>query len=158
MSHRPIPLPAIRFPAVGADRSPTRGTDMDDYPTCGEGLAENAALPAKLGELTTSVAGILEAHMSALDLTDERSKREYEAYRILADDHRRAGLQLKAIGEQMAGYRDLPMGRHDTRAMASSAVAESFRRFVELELELLALLQGRVEQDRQMLAAMGVGG
>jgi hypothetical protein len=135
-----------------------RGTDMDDHPTCGEGLAENAALPAKLGELSTSVAGILEAHMSALDLTDERSKREYEAYRILADDHRRAGLQLKAIGEQMAGYRDLPMGRHDTRAMASSAVAESFRRFVELELELLALLQGRAEQDRQMLAAMGVGG
>jgi hypothetical protein len=131
---------------------------MDDHPTCGKGLAENAALPAKLGELTASVAGILEAHMPALDLTDERSKREYEVYRTLAEAHRRAGLQLKALGEQMAGYRDLPMGRHDRNAMARSAVIESFQRFFELELELVTLLQGRVERERQMLATMGVPG
>jgi hypothetical protein len=128
---------------------------MDDHPTCGKGLAENAVLSAKLAELTTSVAGILEAHMPALDLTDERSKREYEVYRRLAEDHRRAGLQLEAIGKQMAGYRDLPMGRHDQRAMAAPVVVESFQKFVRIEQELLALLQRRMEQDRQMLVAMG---
>jgi hypothetical protein len=131
---------------------------MDDHPTCGKGLAENAVLPAKLGELTASVADILEAHMPALDLNDERSKREYEVYRLLVEDHRQASLQLEAIGKQMAGYRDLPMGRHDDKAMAASAVVESFQRFVELEQELLALLQRRVERDRQMLVAMGVPG
>jgi hypothetical protein len=135
-----------------------RGNGMDDDPTCGKGLAENAALPAKLSELTASVADILEAHMPALDLTDERSRREYEAYRRLVEDHRRASLQLEGIGKQMAGYRDLPMGRHDEKAMAASAVVESFQRFVELEQELLALLQRRVEQDRQMLVTMGVPG
>jgi hypothetical protein len=131
---------------------------MDDHQTCGQGLAENAALPAKLGELTASVADILEAHTPALDLTDERSKREYEVYRLLVEDHRQASLQLEAIGKQMVGYRDLPMGRHDEKAMAASAVVESFQRFVELEQELLTLLQRRVEQDRQMLVAMGVPG
>jgi hypothetical protein len=128
---------------------------MDDHPTCGKGLAENAVLSAKLAELTTSVAGILEAHMPSLDLTDERSKREYEVYRRLAEDHRRAGLQLEAIGKQMAGYRDLPMGRHDQKALAAPAVVESFQKFVRIEQELLALLQRRMEQDRQMLVAMG---
>jgi hypothetical protein len=131
---------------------------MDDDPTCGKGLAENAVLPAKLGELTASVADILEAHMPALDLTDERSRREYDVYRLLAGEHREASLRLEAIGQQMAAYRDLAMGRHDEKAMAASAVVESFQRFVELEQELLVLLQRRVEQDRQMLVAMGVPG
>jgi hypothetical protein len=128
---------------------------MDDRPTCGKGLAENAELPAKLGELTASVADILEAHMPALDLADERSKREYEVYRRLVEDHRQASLQLEAIAKRMAGYRDLPMGRHEQSAMAASAVVDSFQRFVELERELLALLERRVERDRQILVAMG---
>jgi hypothetical protein len=131
---------------------------MDDHPTCGKGLAENAVLPTKLGELTASVADILEAHMPALDLTDERSRREYEVYRLLAEGHRQTSLRLEAIGKQMAGYRELPMGRHDEKAMAAPAVVESFQRFVELEQELLTLLQRRIEQDRQMLVSMGVPG
>jgi hypothetical protein len=76
-------------------------------------------------------------------------------YRRLVEDHRQASLQLEAIAKQMAGYRDLPMGRHDQEAMAASAVVDSFQRFVELEQELLSLLQRRVERDRQMLVAMG---
>jgi len=31
--------------------------------TCGQGLAEHSPLPAKLGELTATVAEILERHM-----------------------------------------------------------------------------------------------
>ena len=131
---------------------------MDDHPTCGAGLAESAALPAKLGELIASLADILEAHMPTLDLTDERSRRENEVYRLLAGGHRQAALQLEAIAKQMAGYRKLPMGRHDEKTMAAPAVVESFQRFVELEQELLTLLQRRMEQDRQMLVAMRVPG
>jgi hypothetical protein len=128
---------------------------MDDEPTCGMGLAENAVLPVKLGELTASVADILEAHMPALDLTDERSRREYEVYRLLAEEHRQAGLKLEAIGRQMAGYRDLPMGLHVEEAMVDSSIVETFQRFVRLEQELLTLLQERVQRDRQMVVAMG---
>jgi hypothetical protein len=129
---------------------------MGEQPTCGMGLAENASLPAKLGELTSAVGEILEVHIPSLDLTDQRSRNERDVYQKLVEDHRRAGLQLEKIGRQMAGLRDLPMGRHEEAAMASPAVRRSFQRFVQVEQELLTMLQQRLEQDRQMLAAMGV--
>ena len=44
---------------------------MDDQPTCGKGLAEHASLPAKLGELSSAMAKLLEFHQTTLDLTDE---------------------------------------------------------------------------------------
>jgi hypothetical protein len=128
---------------------------MDDQPTCGKGLAENAALPAKLGDLVASMADVLEAHLPALDITDEPSRVEREAYLDLVREHREAALQLKAIANQMAGYRDLPMGRHIEQAIAAPPVLDSFQRFVRLEQELLAFLQHRVEEDQEMLAAMG---
>jgi hypothetical protein len=128
---------------------------MDEQQTCGKGLAENAALLAKLGKLTAAVGAILEAHIPSLDLTDQRSQKEREVYERLVEDHRRAGLQLESIARQMAGSRDLPMGRHEETAMASPEVIRSFQRFLQLEQELLTMLQNRLKQDEQMLVAMG---
>jgi hypothetical protein len=127
---------------------------MEDQPTCGKGLAEHSALPAKMGELTASVAENLELHMQALDLTDESAKTEHDAYLELAMDHRRIASQLQATARRMSGYRDLPMGRHDQKAMAGPELLEAFERFVTLEQELMTLLQARVEQDRRMLSQM----
>src|SRR5688572_29905758 len=118
---------------------------MNDQPTCGKGLAENAVLPAKLGDLVGSMADVLEAHLPALDITDEPSRVEHEAYMDLTREHREAALQLKAIADQMAGYRDLPMGRHIEHAMTAPRVLDSFQRFVRSQQELLALLQQRVK-------------
>src|SRR5688572_3225526 len=132
---------------------------MENQPTCGRGLAEHAVLPAKLGELIGALAENLETHMKALDLKDENSRKEYDAYRELATDHRKIATALQATARQMAGYRDLPMGRHDQKAMSAPNVREAFEKFVRLEQELLALLQGRLEQDRRMLVEMaGSGG
>jgi hypothetical protein len=128
---------------------------METQATCGNGLAHHSALPAKLGEWTAAVAENLELHTNALDLSDENSRREREAYLDLAKQHREIASRLQATARQMAGYRDLPMGRHDPNAMASPKLREAFERFVGLEQELLTLLQKRVEQDRQMLVAMG---
>ena len=89
--------------------------------------------------------------MKALDLTDQNSKQEYDAYRDLVTKHRQAATRLQEIARQMAGYRDLPMGRHDQKAMSAPATLEAFKKFVQLEQELLELLQTRVEQHRQML-------
>ncbi|MGH8310602.1 MAG: hypothetical protein ACRETX_12525, partial [Steroidobacteraceae bacterium] len=61
---------------------------MDEQRTCGQGLAEHAALPAKLAELTDAVAETLERHQEALDLSDESSRREHAAYVELAQQHR----------------------------------------------------------------------
>jgi hypothetical protein len=127
---------------------------MANEPTCGLGLAEHSVLPARLGELIALVSEVLELHMKALDLRDENSKREYEAYLDLARKHRKAATQLQAIARQMAGYRDLPMGRHDPEAMSAPEVVEAFERFVSAEEEALMLLQSRMQEDRQLLAEM----
>jgi hypothetical protein len=80
-----------------------------DQMTCGQGLAANAAIPAKLGELIASMAEILEVHTKALDLGDENAREENGA-------------------------------------------------FLMAEQQLLALLQERLEQDREMLSQMRTAG
>jgi hypothetical protein len=127
---------------------------IDEQPTCGKGLAEHSALPAKLGELTDAMAGILEHHQTALDVTDENARKEHRAYVKLEMEFRSIASQLEATAEHMAGYRDLPMGRHDERAMASPKALDAFATFVRVEQELLALLQKAVERDQKMLAEM----
>lgn len=131
---------------------------MDEEPTCGKGLAEHSALPAKMGELIATLAENLELHMRALDLTDESARQEHDAYQDLATSYRRIAADLQATAARMAGYRDLPMGRHDEEAMSGPQVGEAFAGFVSRAQELLELLQRRVEQDREMLAEMGGGG
>ncbi len=111
----------------------------------------------KLAELTDSVRAILELHMRALDLSDPASAKELEVYRKLANEHRDAAAQLHAIGTEMARYRDLPMGRHDLAALATPANADAFEAFVNIEREVVALLENRLAQDAQMLAALRDG-
>jgi hypothetical protein len=123
-----------------------------DQPTCGQGLAKNSAIPTKLAQITGSMAAVLETHMQALDSNDEDSQREHAAYLNLAQEHRAVTVQLRALAEEMAGYRDLPMGKHDQNAMSSRQVIDAFERFVAAERELLALLRARVEQDQRMLS------
>jgi hypothetical protein len=54
---------------------------MENQRTCGQGLAENSALPAKLGEMIGALTGNLEAHMKALDRKDKNARKEHDAYR-----------------------------------------------------------------------------
>jgi len=104
--------------------------------------------------LTAAIAGILEHHQTALDVSDENARKEYEAYVKLEMEFGSVASQLQATAEHMAGYRDLPMGRHDERAMASPKALDAFATFVKVEQELLELLQKEVERDRKMLAEM----
>jgi hypothetical protein len=127
---------------------------MDDQQTCGKGLAQHSALTASLGELVASMARVLEVHMKALDLADESSKREYDAYRELASAHRRIAIELADTAHRMAGYREMPMGKHDMAAMMSPAPRHAFAGFVKHEESLLALLQSRLAADRAMLEMM----
>jgi hypothetical protein len=92
---------------------------MKNEPTCGQGLAERSVLPAKVGGVISSLAEILELHMKALDLTDENAKKEHDAYRQLTREYQKTATQLQATAQRMAGYRDLPMGGHDQKAMSS---------------------------------------
>ena len=101
-----------------------------------------------------AVGTVLELHTKALDQSDANSRKELEAYQSLVEAHRKIAAQLEATGSEMARYRDLPMGRHDSRAMASPENARAFETFVRVEERLIALLQRRLESDRAMLQQM----
>ena len=125
-----------------------------DQLTCGKGLAENSVLPARMGKLIDAMASNLETHMKALDLTDKDSAADYAAYEGLVKGLQEAALRLQLTAQQMAGYRDLPMGRHDARAMIHPSVREAFENFILRKQELLSLLEQTGERDNQIFETM----
>jgi hypothetical protein len=131
---------------------------MDEEQTCGRGLAEHSALPARLAEVTEAMADNLQVHMQALELDDEPARQEHAVYLRLVEEQRQTAGRLRAVAAEMAAARDLPMGRHDTQAMTSPEVGHAFERFVRVKQELLALLQRMAEEDQQLLAEMDGSG
>jgi hypothetical protein len=127
---------------------------VEEETSCGEGVAQQSILPAKLADLTAAMATVLEVHERALDLTDPSSRAELEAYRKVVQALRASAAELRATSHQMAASRDVPMGKHDDAAMSSQEALQAFTDFVRTEQDLLAHLQHAVEQDRRMLAEM----
>lgn len=125
-----------------------------EQPTCGKGLAENSVLPAKLADVIAAMAENLEVHMKALDLTDQNSRKEHDVYESLVNELHQAAVQLQSTADQMAGARDLPMGRHDEKIMTHPRVYETFERFVKRKRELSTLLEYTAVRDDQLLDAM----
>jgi hypothetical protein len=127
---------------------------MDEQQTCGKGLAEHSALPARLAEVVEAMAGNLQVHMAALELDDEPAREEHAVYLRLVEEQRQAAGRLRAVAGEMAAARDLPMGRHDSETMRSPEVGDAFRRYLQAKQDLLTLLQRMAEQDEQLLAQM----
>jgi hypothetical protein len=128
--------------------------NMDERPTCGKGLAENSILPATLGKVLDAMAENLAVHMKALDLTDPNAREEYDAYEGLVRDIRQSSARLEQTANRMAGYRDLPMGKHDEEAMTQPGVKAAFQTFVNQKKELRSLLEKTAERDQQLLEMM----
>lgn len=130
--------------------------DESGQSTCGKGLAENSLLPASLGNLIESMAENLEVHTKALDLEDPNSRAEHVAYKGLISELQQIASQLAATAHQMAGYRDLPMGRHNEKEMKHPRVLETFETFVKQKRALLSLLERTTEQDDKLLEMMRI--
>ena len=113
---------------------------MNDEATCGKGLAHHSALPLKLAELTAALAKILELHQASLDLSDANGSAELDAYQRLATDFAAIATMLEATGNQMRGYRDLPMATHDEAVLSSPVHTEAYESFLRIERELASLL------------------
>jgi hypothetical protein len=94
--------------------------------TCGQGIAENSGLPAKLAELIAAIGAVLEHHTKALDPADPESRPEFDAYIDLMQQHREVSDQLSRLAERMAGYNDLPMARHDVAELGNSKAIAVF--------------------------------
>ena len=125
---------------------------MSEQPTCGKGLAEHSTFPAKFGDFLAAMAQNLEVHLIALDPADQTTQPERNAYLRLARESRKIADGLRALAAEMASNRDLPMGRHDSAALSTPAIVESFASFVKVERELLALLETSIERGQRMLA------
>jgi len=111
-------------------------------------------LAAKVGELIAAMVENLEAHQETLDITDENGNLELRAYVKLAQEFRCTATQLQETAAHMAGYRDLPMARHNPAKMAVPKVVDALTNFVRLESDLLTLLCQSVKRDRALLAMM----
>jgi hypothetical protein len=128
--------------------------DSSEQQTCGKGLAENSVLPAVLSHVLSAMAKNLEVHTKALDLTDSNAQTEFDAYEKLINELRQAAVQLQMTANEMSGYRDLPMGKHDMAAMTRPEIREAFENFINHKQELLLLLQQTAERDNQILEIM----
>lgn len=124
---------------------------MTDEPTCGQGLAQHAALPRLVGAVLDSVADNLVAHLPGLVSSDPDSRREKRVYEQLAERHREAAAMLDALGEEMAGHQDMPMGAHDLEALSSRPATEALARMVRAETELVALVEQQLAEHQAML-------
>jgi hypothetical protein len=130
---------------------------MEAVPTCGTGLAQYSAIPAKLGDLMASGAEVLELHTWALDLTGHRLA---HGARCLRERGAAAPRDRAPAARARQGAGRLsrpPDGRHDREAMAHPRSASEFEEFVKRQEELLKGLQGRLE-DRRLLGTMRQGG
>jgi hypothetical protein len=127
---------------------------MDTPQTCGIGLAEHGALPSALSALLAAMADVLEHHTRALDPEEAAGAVEIAIYKHLASEHRDLAARLELNAHRMESHRDLPMARHDARALTDERARAGFARYVAAEEALAGLLAGWLEHDRAMLAEM----
>jgi hypothetical protein len=127
---------------------------MADDPTCGQGLAQHAELPRLIGDVMSSVADILSAHLPSLVSGDELSRHERRVYEQLAGKHREAAEMLQTISTEMAGCYDMPMGEHDIQAMSPAHMTEALEAIVRAEATLATRLPDQLTEHQAMLDSM----
>ena len=123
----------------------------DDEPTCGKGLAEHSVIPGKLGELIDGLAANLECHMPSLPETDAMARHEKAAYARIAAQHREIAKRLRAVAEDMAGCRAMPMGAHDEQALMDPRAVTAFEQYIATLRQVVATLQASLAADEQLL-------
>jgi hypothetical protein len=126
---------------------------MEKPYSCGEGLAQHAVVPTKLADLMASLADNLELHAAAL-LDDEHARVEHAAYLALLSRARDIAVALRSLGDQMAGYRDLPMGGHDIEKLSAVDAVRTFEGYVKTERDLIALLHTSHVGNERILGMM----
>jgi uncharacterized protein YndB with AHSA1/START domain len=126
---------------------------VDDAPTCGIGVAQHAAIPARIARMFEGLAETLSLHRKMLKLDDPAARKEDEVYRDLAARWKDIAERIAAAATQMAAQRELPMGAHDESAWTDTHL-RAFEKFVQSQSQVLAILRLAAERDEEMLAGM----
>jgi hypothetical protein len=133
------------------------GPSPDQPPaTCGAGVAQHAAIPARIAAMFEGLAETFELHRRMLVLDDPNAQREDGVYKDLGARWRQIAQQVHAAAAQMAAQRDLPMAAHDENAWGDPHL-RAFQKFVLAQREVLELLQVAAANDERMLAGMLAG-
>jgi hypothetical protein len=128
--------------------------ESHDEPTCGKGIAASAGLQESLAAFMRAMADMLQSHTRALDPKEPNGRAEIDAYNRIVSEHRSLGDRLDALAALMRGYRDLPVAAHDMDVIMDQRSLDAFTAMVLREQELSALLQERVKEHGEMLAAI----
>jgi hypothetical protein len=123
---------------------------MEQQPTCGQGLAEHAALNAKLADVFAAVAENLELHLKSLDPTDKASRPEFDAYVALSTEYRELESRMRALALRMESCRDLPMANHDMTVLTSRDASQALERLIAEKRNLAGELGMWVERYQQL--------
>lgn len=126
-------------------------SSADEPWTCGRGLAEHAAIPAKIADFLKSLADNLREHVPTIDTGDPSGQAERDAYVHLSMEYEAVSDHLARTAKRMRAYRDLPAAQHHEEVFADARVIRAFERFVALEKELADLLATSGERDGQLL-------
>ena len=129
---------------------------MEAPRTCGNGLAQRSALPARLSALAAAIADVLEGHQESLDPTDEHARTEQAANEAVIGDFRNLASQLRGVANRMASYRDLPPARHNQDA-AAAAMRDPLVALVDSERQVLMVLENWIKEDASMLTVISGG-
>ena len=126
---------------------------VDEAPTCGIGVAQHGAIPAKIAVMFEGLAETLELHRRLLVLDDPNAQKEDEVYRELAASWREIAQLTERAAARMTAQRELPMGTHDESAWGDEHV-RAFETFVKGQSQALSLLKVAAERDESMLASI----
>lgn len=127
---------------------------MTEESTCGQGLAQTAAVPQLIGDLMNAIADNLVAHLPMLVAEDEATQQERRVYEHLARRHRDAAAMLQAIATEMAKQQDMRPGQHDLEAMSWVDVVDALESMVGAEAQLVERLEQHLAEHRAMVDAM----
>jgi hypothetical protein len=61
---------------------------------------------------------------------------------------------LHAIGAEMVGHREMPMGEHDLRALSSGEVVDALKGMIRVESQLVARVPQQLTEHRAILDAI----
>jgi hypothetical protein len=110
-------------------------------PTCGQMVANMAAIPATIAKGAEAVADTWEAH-AALMGKDKDSQAEAKALRALAKGHRQIVASLKKESEEMKKAASWPSASHDmAKMMADPKLTAGMQKLTEAHKEIIALMQ-----------------
>jgi uncharacterized protein YndB with AHSA1/START domain len=126
---------------------------VSEAPTCGIGLAQQATISLKIGEMFEGLAETLELHRVMLKLEDPNARREGEVYREFATSWAEIARNVQRTAARMLEQRELPMGEHD-EAKWGERNTRAFEKYVRAQGQLLARLRITAVLDEAMLASM----